>query len=104
MKPLIFTLALLCLVISLSAQKTTNAFDDIEKIYKKGDNKDALRKNKTLLNKLEGKDDNYLYTRALYQQAKIYDALSKFDDYGNSVSTAGRFLSTLPQTNIEEYA
>ena len=105
MKFLISSLTLFCLLTSVVAQKKVNAFDETEKVYEKGDYKDALRKNKTLLNKLDDKaEDKYLYTRALYQQAKLYDASSKFDDYSNTISTAAHSLSLLTENNVEEYA
>ena len=104
MKSLLFNLICLFLITSLFAQKKDNSFIEAEKVYLKGDYKDALRKNKALLNKLDNNTDKYLYTRALYQQAKLYDALSKFDDYTNAVYLANNTLNGLAKDNIDEYA
>ena len=105
MKSIFLLLISLFLFTSLIAQKKVGSFLEIEKIYTKGDYKDALRKSKTLVNKLEDKDaDKYLYTCALYQQAKLYDALSRFEDYTNTTYLAANALSLLSQANAEEYA
>lgn len=81
-------------------------FSKIEKEYVKGDYKKIVSRSQALIKKIEKNYGNESMPRAkaLAQLAKIYEALSKFDDYSTTINLSLNTIDLSPKENSEEYA
>jgi CHAT domain-containing protein/lipopolysaccharide biosynthesis regulator YciM len=108
MKYLFSVIVLLCLssIPTFSADDWEKSFQKIEDYYFKGDYKRALKENKALCGSIEKKagKENVTIARAYFQQAKIEEALSKFDDYKSILEHGFSVLNISEKPSTPEYA
>jgi CHAT domain-containing protein len=105
-KFIFFTLLFFSFLAPSFSADWSNDFQKIEKQYFSGDYKKALIESKKLfprIEKLEGKE-NTAMAIAYFQQAKIYEALSKFEDYKKSMDIGFKIINNSEKPNTVEFA
>jgi len=91
---------------SFSADEWEKSFQKIEDYYFKGDYKRALKENKALCGRIEKKlgKENTILARAYFQQAKIEESLSKFEDYKSILEHGFSVLNISEKPTTMDYA
>ncbi|MFL5729180.1 MAG: tetratricopeptide repeat protein, partial [Cytophagaceae bacterium] len=107
MKYIFNVIFLICLSLTISfADEWDKSFTKVEDYYIRGDYKHALKENKALCGRIEKKlgKENAVLARAYFQQAKIEEALSKFDDYKTILEHGFSVMKISEQPTTLEYA